>query len=192
MKIKNFLILIGPPGSGKGTQGKLLAGVLDYTYLSLGATLREYAKRDTREAMQVKESIDNGHIIPDDIIRHIFHETITLIKPSNGLILDGFPRDVHQISILDEGIGKYRVDRVRAAFIDLPKAQVIKRLAERRGIEARADDTPDVIHTRFREYDEKTHPLVDYFDRQHKLVRINGDQSIERVHADLVRKLTHE
>jgi adenylate kinase len=189
MKIKNFLILVGPPGSGKGTQGKLLAPILGYNYLSLGQTLREYAKRKDANAKQIKKLINSGMIVPDEMISGVLHDAVKALPKAQGLILDGFPRDIDQVKILDEAIAKYKVERVKAAFIDVPKHKLIQRLKQRK--DSRADDNPEVIDTRFREYDEKTHPLVDYFDRQHKLIKIHGDQEVEQVHAEILRKLDH-
>ncbi|MBX4187610.1 MAG: nucleoside monophosphate kinase [Candidatus Doudnabacteria bacterium] len=189
MKIKNFLILIGPPGSGKGTQGKLLAPILNYNYLSLGQTLRDYAKGKEDEAKQVKKLINAGKIIPDAMISVISHSAIKILPKAEGLILDGFPRDIDQTNILDELISKYKVERVKAVFIDVPKAKVLERLLHRK--DSRTDDNAEVIETRFKEYDEKTHPILEYFDRQHKLIKIHGDQSIEQVHAEILKKLEH-
>lgn len=191
MKIKNIIILIGPPGSGKGTQGKLLAPILKYNYFSMGSALRKYAKSQSKNAKEVKAIIEAGRIIPDDMIRSIFHDTIKALPKSEGLILDGFPRDIQQVSIFDEAISDYKVDRVKAVFIDVPKIKVLNRLQKRGSIESRADDNPEIIETRFIEYDEKTFPLVSYFEKQHRLVRINGDQSVEEVHAEVLRKLAH-
>jgi adenylate kinase len=190
MKIKNFLILIGPPGSGKGTQGKLLAPILDYNYLSLGQTLREISRRKHDErANQIKKLINKGMIIPDEMINNIVLETIKNLPREEGVILDGFPRDIEQVSILDEAIAKFNVDRVKAIFIDVPKIKLLQRLKLRQ--DARADDDPEVIETRFKEYDKKTHPILDYFDKQHKLLKVNGDQTVEEVHADILKKLDH-
>ncbi|HYC79689.1 MAG TPA: nucleoside monophosphate kinase [Candidatus Binatia bacterium] len=191
MKIKNLLILIGPPGSGKGTQGKLLSPILEFNYLSLGQTLRQYAKQKTPEAKEIKKLINAGHIIPDATIKRIFFEAIKTLPKAKGLILDGFPRDIDQVNILDEAIGKYKVHRLKAIFIDVPKVKVLQRLQKREDTESRADDNPEVIETRFQEYDEKTYPLVKYFEKQHRLIRIHGDQTIENVHAEIVRKLAH-
>lgn len=191
MKIKNLILLIGPPGSGKGTQGQLLAPLLGYNYLSMGQTLRNITKQDTPQAQQIKTLIDAGHIIPDDMIRDIFHSTVQALPPAEGLILDGFPRDVHQVNILNELLNAHQVENVRAVFIDVPKIKVIDRIKQRARLENRADDDPEIIHTRFLEYDEKTHPLVDYFERHHWLARVDGDQPIEKVHEVIMRKLGH-
>ncbi len=187
MKIKNVLILIGPPGSGKGTQGKLLAPILKYNYLSMGSTLREKAKSDK----EIKKIINAGKIIPDDIIKKIFFEAINELHKAAGVILDGFPRDIGQVNILDELLSKHKVDHVKAIFIDVPKSKVLERLKKREGIESRKDDDPEVIHTRFAEYDHKTFPLVAYFEKHHWLTRIHGDQSVEQVHAEIIRRLMH-
>jgi adenylate kinase len=191
MKIQNILILIGPPGSGKGTQGKLLVPILKYNYLSMGATLREHAKGKAPVDKKIKDIIDAGHIIPDTMIRKIFHDAVKALPKANGLILDGFPRDIGQVSILDEAFAKYGTEKVKVLFIDVPKAHVMARLRKREGIESRADDDPQVVETRFEEYDRKTYPLIEYFEKQHRLVHINGDQNIENVHAEILRKLSH-
>lgn len=191
MKIKNLLLLIGPPGSGKGTQGQLLAPKLGYNYLSMGQTLREITQRDTPLALQIKTIIDKGHIIPNDMIRDIFHQTVQALPPANGLILDGFPREIGQVDILNESLEKYEVDNIKAVFIDVPKIKVIERIKERAKLENRADDDPEIIHTRFLVYDKQTHPLVDYFEQHHWLTRVDGDQSIEHVHQDILKKLGH-
>lgn len=191
MKIKNILILIGPPGSGKGTQGKLLAPVLQYNYLSMGASLREFAKGKSPDAKKVKEIIDGGNIIPNSLIQKFFYDSIKAMPKSDGLILDGFPRDINQVSILDEALAKYGTQKVRVVFIDVPKIKVLSRLQKRGGIESRVDDDPEVIETRFQVYDRQTHPLLEYFEKQHRLVNINGDQSIENVHGEILRKLNH-
>lgn len=191
MKIKNLLLLIGPPGSGKGTQGKLLAPILNYNYLSMGSTLRKYTKLKTPKAKAIKELIDVGHIIPDNLIHAIFHETVKALPKADGLILDGFPRDIHQVNILDEAIRLYKVDKVKAIFIDVPKMSVMNRLVIRAQVQDRADDNAEVIHTRFEEYNEKTFPLVRYFEQHHWLTKVNGDQSIEKVHAEILSKLNH-
>jgi adenylate kinase len=191
MKIKNLLILIGPPGSGKGTQGKLLAPILEYNYLSLGQTLRQYSAGDSPHAAEIKKIIDSGLIIPDAAIKKIFFDAVKILPKAKGLILDGFPRDIDQVNILDEAILKYKIEKVKAIFIDVPKNNIMQRLLKREGIEARSYDNPEVIETRFREYDEKTYPMVKYFEQQHRLIRINGDQTVENVHAEIIRKLAH-
>jgi adenylate kinase len=187
MKIKNILILIGPPGSGKGTQGKLLAPILKYNYLSMGATLRQQAKSNK----DIKKLIDKGLIIPDNMIKKIFFETLKALPKAEGVILDGFPRDINQVSILDETISKYKVEKVKAIFIDVPKSKILARLKKRGSIESRKDDNPEVIETRFQEYDEKTYPLVHYFEKQHHLIKVHGDQTVENVHTEIMRRLSH-
>lgn len=191
MKIQNFLLLIGPPGSGKGTQGKLLAPILNYNYLSMGSTLRSFAKLKNPKAKEIKKLIDGGHIISDKLFQPIFYKTMDALPKAEGVILDGFPRDIHQVGVLDDAIKKYHVGKVKAIFLDVPKISVIKRLKERAKEEGRADDDPEAIHVRFEEYHEKTFPLVEYFEKHHWLTRIDGDQSIEKVHADILKKLSH-
>lgn len=187
-EIKNIIILLGPPGCGKGTQGKMLAPLLSYNYFSMGSTLRAYVGLKEKLSKQVKEVIEKGIIIPDDWIREIILEQFEKLPSADGLVLDGFPRDIHQVHVLDEIIVQFKVNRVKVLYIDVPKFKLLSRLGRREGIESRVDDDPVVIERRFEEYELKTSPLVSYFEKQHRLIRINGDQTIEQVHEEIKRK----
>jgi adenylate kinase len=188
MKLKHILVILGPPGSGKGTQGKLIAPILNYGYLSVGQFLREYSKKDTELARTIKEIIDAGKILPDSIFIQVFGEILQKIKDEEGVVFDGFPRDMDQVPLLEEMIRDLGIADVKVLFIDVPKEKLIERITHRE-IEGRADDDPKVIATRFDEYQKKSEPINKYFDKQGELVRINGDQGIEEVHNEIKSKL---
>jgi adenylate kinase len=189
MVIRNVIVILGPPGSGKGTQGKFLAQVLGYNYLSMGQYLREYSMRDTELAGKVQETIDSGRIIPDTWMTDIFGEAVENLPDAPGVILDGFPRDVGQAPILAEFLNKHNTQSLKVIFMEVSEDKLMQRLLNREGVESRADDEPSVIHTRFLEYENKTYPLKKYFEDKNVLVMINGDQSVHDVHAEIMKKL---
>jgi adenylate kinase len=189
--IKNVLVILGPPGSGKGTQGKMLAAFLNYNYLSMGQYLRQYSKRDTELAQQVKTTIDSGHIIKDEWMVRIFAEAIKDLPQAEGLILDGFPRDLGQAPILDIFLNEHGTTSLKVIFLEVAKEDLIKRIGQREkeNGEKRADDDNSIIHTRFEEYENKTYPLREYFKMKNVLIPINGNQPIEGTHQEILRKL---
>jgi len=187
---KKFIIMLGPPGSGKGTQGKLLAKVINFAYFSMGAVLRDYSRGDSEEAKFIKETIDGGRIIPDDLIKQIFEGQLKKYSDSEGIIIDGFPRDIAQVDILNDNIKKYNAS-TRVIFLDVPKEKLLERINERnaQAVEKRADDDPNLLHTRFEEYLQKTLPLVDYFQKAGILFRVEGNHPIEEVHQNILKQL---
>lgn len=191
MELRNILVILGPPGSGKGTQGKMLAPTLNYAYVSMGQYLRNYASRGTELSQKIKDMIDKGRIIPDEWIRIIFHEVMSsLPENTTGVILDGFPRDLAQAPLFEEAVKAFGVQVVRVIFIDVPENKLRERLKLRgESGSNRADDNPEIFNTRFEQFRTKTHPLRDYFASQSRLIDVNGDQSIEDVHAEIVKKL---
>jgi adenylate kinase len=191
MKIKNVIVILGPPGSGKGTQGKMLAAFLNYNYLSMGQYLRNYTLRETELARKVKAAIDSGKIIPDEWMVHIFKEAIENLPDAPGMLLDGFPRDIGQAPILDIFMQEHLTNSLKVLFLEVEKEDLLKRIEHREkvGHEMRADDDPKVISTRFEEYENKTFPLKKYFESKGVLIPINGNQSIEGTHHEIMQKL---
>ncbi|HYE22438.1 MAG TPA: adenylate kinase [Verrucomicrobiae bacterium] len=190
MVIENVIIILGPPGSGKGTQGKLLVPVLNYSYVSMGQVLRKYASEGTELGLRIKEVIDGGRIIPDEWIRVIFHEVMMSLPETQGVILDGFPRDLMQAPLLEEGVKDFGIQNIKVLFIEVPEEKLITRLTARQSTgEKRADDDPKIFRTRFEEYRTKTYPLKEYFKKRNELIEINGDQSVEDVHKEILSKL---
>lgn len=191
MKIQNVIVILGPPGSGKGTQGKMLAAFLNYNYLSMGQYLRQFAKNVTELAQKVEQTIDKGYIIPDEWMVHIFRTAIDELPHAEGVVLDGFPRDVGQAPILEAFMREHQTKTLKVLFLQVDKQDLIKRIAQRKtdSTEIRADDDPAIINTRFEQYEEKTYPLKQYFEDKKVLIPINGNQSIEATHDEIMNKL---
>jgi adenylate kinase len=191
MKIQNVIVILGPPGSGKGTQGKMLAAFLNYNYLSMGQYLRQYTTKDTELAKKIKETIDSGLIIRDEWMVQIFREAIDSLPQAKGIVLDGFPRDIGQAPILEEFMRMHETKSLKVLFLDVDKEDLIKRIGQREksAVVTRADDDPKIISTRFEEYKNKTFPLKKYFEDKGILIAINGNQSIEETHDEILKKL---
>ncbi|MBX4204709.1 MAG: nucleoside monophosphate kinase [Candidatus Doudnabacteria bacterium] len=189
--IKNVLVVLGPPGSGKGTQGKMLAPILKYNYLSMGQYLRQFSEGESELSQQVKQTIDSGRIIRDEWMTQIFPTAIAGLPDADGIILDGFPRDLGQTPILETFLREHQTENFKVLFLEVEKEDLIKRITQResQGGEMRADDNPEIISTRFEEYKNKTYPLKKYFEDRGVLITVNGNQPIEGTHQEILRKL---
>lgn len=177
MKIQPFYICImGPHGSGKGTQAKMLAGDLNLPHISTGNLYRRHVQRRTKLGQRVKVYLDEGQYVPDNITNVLMKKTIMNAKYKDGLILDGYPRTLNQADYL-HGLVKHLV----VVYINLSAHESFKRLLKR----ARVDDTEAIIKERFKNYQILTEPVLEYYRNQGQLITINGDQLINQVRADL-------
>lgn len=177
------IILLGPPGSGKGTQAKRLAETFGYVHLSTGDMLREEVKNNSELGRQAKSIMEKGELVPDELIVAMIQSR--LATKNGGVILDGFPRTVAQAEALDAMLSAAGKAIDRALLVDVSDNEVTQRLLGRAEIEGRADDTPDVVANRLEVYKQQTEPIVSYYSQAEKLTRINGEQTIEQVFADL-------
>jgi len=195
MKLQNIIVFMGAPGSGKGTQTKLLAEELGYEFFSTGELAREYAKQDTELGQRIKSIIDKGIILPIDIIREIFIKKLESILDSAGVILDGYPRTTEQADLLGELMNKYEIKNIKAIFLEVDKQHLLERISKRGQVQGRADDDPAAVEKRFDEYLLKTAPVKEYYEARGILIHINGDQaadmneSIQKVHQEIISKL---
>ena len=189
MQLQNVIVFMGAPGSGKGTQTKLLAVSLGYHYFSTGEISREYAKHDTDFGKKVKSIIDAGIILPIDIIQEIFIKKFESILGFPGVILDGYPRTTEQAQLLEELMHKFGIKKLKVIFLDVERQKLLDRLSLRGKGHGRADDEDIAVGKRFDEYIAKTAPVKDHYESQGKLIYINGDQTIEKVHQDILSKL---
>jgi adenylate kinase len=183
------LILLGPPGSGKGTQGERLQEDFRLPYYATGDILRAAVKEGTEIGNQAKEYMDRGDLVPDEVIIGVIAERVQGIEAADGFILDGFPRTVPQAEALDQKMKELRREMTAAILIDVPAEEVVRRLGGRRTCEenpghiyhvefdppkqegvcdldgakltVRDDDKPEVISKRLETYRNKTAPLVD-------------------------------
>ncbi len=203
------LILLGPPGSGKGTQGERLQEDFRLPYYATGDILRAAVKEGTEVGKQAKEYMDRGDLVPDQVIIGVIAERLQDEEASDGFILDGFPRTVPQAEALHGKMKELRREITAVLLIDVPEEEILRRLGGRRTCEknpghiyhvefdppkeegvcdidgakliVRDDDKPEVIKNRLAQYREKTEPLIDYYDERGILNRVDGRQSPDEV-----------
>ncbi len=197
------LVLLGPPGSGKGTQGERLQEDFRLPYYATGDILRLAVKEGTELGKKAKEYMDAGDLVPDEVIIGVIAERIATDEAADGFILDGFPRTSGQAEALDTEMKKLGRELTAVILIDVPEDEVVRRLGGRRTcakeghvfhlefeppekegvcdicggeLIIRDDDKPDVIRHRLEQYREKTEPLIDYYESGGALRKVDGSQ----------------
>jgi adenylate kinase len=183
------LLLIGPPGSGKGTQAIRLGAHLGVEHISSGELLRKHANEETGIGRTVKPLLDRGDLVPDGIVMDILRKPVETASRRGGYILDGFPRTVAQAEaayLVAREIGAW----VQVAlYLQVPRERLIERAMARGKAAGRTDDTLEVINHRLRVFDDLTLPLLDYYDNREILVTVDGDQSVDEVTASAIARL---
>lgn len=175
------IFMVGPQGSGKGTQGKVLAEKLGYFYWEMGEILREEAKKDTPFGRKVKSLIDAGHLLEDDELYRVLNSELPEVIKHQRILFDGVPRRVGQGAYLIHYLTQNGFTQFATVVIDVPKDESIKRLLERAHHEFRTDDTPEKIAYRLDLYDRETKPVIKFLQGIGDLFSIDGVGSIEEV-----------
>ena len=160
------IVLLGPPGSGKGTQAELLVGKLKLPHISTGELLRSAAKAGTELGQKAKMIIDRGELVSDEIMLGLITERLSRDDVESGFILDGYPRNINQAKALDEILERQGQSMVEVIHIDLDDELVVQRIAGRAAQEHRSDDVEEVVRNRLRIYTEQTAPVVELLCRQ--------------------------
>jgi len=190
------LILLGPPGAGKGTQAQRLIHKHGIVQLSTGEMLRAAVAAETPVGLQAKDIMASGALVPDEIVIGIISDRLDQPDMKNGFILDGFPRTVPQAAALDELLKKkhIKLDAVvelrvnESALLDRVETRVAEMRA--RGEEVRIDDTPEVLSKRLANYRTLTEPLIHYYSERRKLLTVDGMMTIEHVTREINRILS--
>jgi len=175
------IVILGAPGSGKGTQAKMLVGNLGVPHISTGVLLRNAAKRGTELGLLAKSIIDKGELLPDNIMSDMIEERLGRDDVANGFILDGYPRNVAQAKSLDAMLERLGRPVQEIIHIDVDPEQIIKRLAKRQKLEGRVDDAEITVRNRMRVYAEQTAPVADYYEVSGRLTRVLGDGAKEEI-----------
>ena len=183
--MKTFVVLMGAPGAGKGTQAKKLESSLGLPQVSTGDLFRANLKNETALGKLARTFMDKGELVPDEVTVAMVRDRLSQPDCENGAILDGFPRTTAQAEALDALLSEFSAKIAVVPFIDVNQDVLVGRLAKRAEIEGRADDNEEAIRVRMEVYQSETAPLLDYYDKKGLLVKINGEQSIEAVTADL-------
>ena len=211
-----ILILLGPPGAGKGTQAKRMVGDYDILHISTGDIFRENIKNETELGKQVKDILARGDLVSDDLTNGLVFKRLEQSDCANGFLLDGYPRNIAQAEALDEWLEKNNREVTKVIDIQADPEILIKRISGRRvcpncghsyhimneppkvegvcdecgsDIIQRPDDVEETVKSRIEIYEKQTAPLVDYYENQSKILYFDGNQSIEQVYNDVKNSL---
>src|SRR6185437_787925 len=190
------LILLGPPGSGKGTQAQKLIQQHGIIQLSTGEMLRAAVAAQTPVGLQAKDIMASGGLVPDDIVIGIISDRLDQPDAAKGFILDGFPRTVPQAEALDELLKKKHIRLDAVVELRVNESALLNRVETRvaemraRGEDVRVDDTPEVLSKRLANYRTMTEPLIPYYSEPRKLLTVDGMMTIEHVTREINRILS--
>jgi adenylate kinase len=175
------IVLMGAPGSGKGTQAALIVKEMGLPHISTGDLLRAAVASGSDLGKQAKAVMDRGELVSDDIVLGLLEERLEQDDAARGFILDGYPRNIAQAEALDALLERLGQPVDEALQIDIDEDQVVERIAKRAALEGRSDDTEETVRNRLNVYAEQTAPVVDFYARKGVLSRVLGDGSIEEV-----------
>ena len=180
--MKNHLLFLGAPGAGKGTQAELLSQSTSYLHLSTGELLRKEIEMNTALGSQVKDIINRGELVNDELVLKIVKQNL---HNNKGWILDGYPRNLSQANSLNEVLIEINQPLEVVFYLDIPEEVLIKRLLLR----GRKDDTENTIRTRVDIYKKTTEPLIQYFKDLSLLKYINADRDLKTISSDIKQKM---
>jgi adenylate kinase len=185
------IVILGPPGAGKGTQGKLIAKDADIPHVNTGDIFRAECAAGTELGNKVKSIIDAGDLVPDELTSEIVRARLEQDDTSEGFVLDGFPRTLAQAAALDRALAQSdRGDLSVVLDFELPDEMALERLLGRASVEGRSDDAPDKVQHRLDVYHQQTEPLVEYYRARDLLVPIHADASVDDVFAEVQQVLS--
>ncbi|QWT24078.1 adenylate kinase [Subtercola sp. PAMC28395] len=183
------ILLMGPPGVGKGTQSKRLAESISVPAISTGDLFREQVALGTPLGMEVDALIHGGKYVPDEIVNAVVAERLARPDAAEGFILDGYPRTLEQVGQLENTLAQLGTVLDAALLLSVGEAQIRERLAERARVEGRLDDTPEVIRVRLNTYELQTAPLAKAFEERGILHRVFGEGTPDEVAGRISRSL---
>jgi len=185
------IIIFGPPGAGKGTVSKKIAEDFGFRHISTGDIIRKNQEEKTKIGLLADRLSDKGNLLPDNAVNEMIKQEIIDDNNSKGFIFDGFPRTAGQSKMLDQFLHKRKTPINTIIHMDADKYIVKTRILERRKTSGRKDDTADVFETRWAAYQKVTIPAITYFESRGKVSRVNGEQTIDEVYAN-IEKIINE
>jgi adenylate kinase len=183
------VLLLGPQGSGKGTQAKRIQAEYGIPHIATGEILRDAIADETDLGRRVKPIVESGRLVPDDLMIDLIRERLGEEDADGGFILDGFPRTLAQANALDDMLAEIGRDLSIVFGFQLDDEIGIQRMTKRAQIENRKDDTPEAIAERLRLYHEQTEPLIGHYRAQGNLVGIHADRTIDEVFSEVQEAL---
>jgi adenylate kinase len=178
-----LVILLGPPGVGKGTQCQRLATRFGWTVISTGEQLRAAIRNRTPLGAEAKTYIDAGQLVPDEVMNGLVREILAHTADDQDILFDGFPRTTEQAQTLDEYSADFHRPIRHVLLLAVDEAELRRRLLDRASKEGRSDDTPATITTRLETYHRQTEPLIQYYHRRGLLREVRGDGTPDEVFA---------
>lgn len=175
------IVLLGPPGSGKGTQAALLHDQLGLVHISTGVLLRDAVGRGTELGRKAKGYMDAGELVPDDLVLDLLEQRLGRDDVSSGFILDGYPRNLAQVEALENVLDRIGQPVDIAITVAVDEGEIVERLSKRAIEEGRSDDTEEVIRNRMRVYDGQTAPVAQHYAARGQLRKVNGMGEIGEV-----------
>jgi adenylate kinase len=186
------LVLLGAPGSGKGTQAARLKDHLQVPHISTGDLLRAEVAAGSPLGLQAKEVMARGELVSDAILLGMLEDRFSRDDTKGGFILDGYPRNPAQADALDALLGRIRQPMDYAVQLEVPVELLVERIAGRAKAEGRADDSPESVRTRLRVYDEQTAPVIEFYRQHGQLTVVDGVGSLDEVFTRIVEAIAPE
>ncbi|HMA15562.1 MAG TPA: adenylate kinase [Kiloniellaceae bacterium] len=186
------LVLLGAPGSGKGTQAARLKEYLQVPHISTGDLLRAEVAAGSPLGLQAKEVMARGELVSDDILLGMLRERFSRADTGAGFILDGYPRNLSQAAALDELLGSLGQKFDAAVQLAVDNEQIVERLAGRAKAEGRADDNPEAVRKRLEVYDAQTAPVIEFYRQQGQLTVVDGVGQLDEVFNRIIEAIAPE
>lgn len=184
------LVLLGPPGSGKGTQATRLKDYLKVPHISTGDLLRAEVAAGSALGLQAKEVMARGELVSDAILLGMLESRLAKEDAKPGFILDGYPRNLAQAGALDQLLARLGQSFDAAVQLEVPTELLVERIAGRAQAEGRADDNPDSVRKRLQVYTDQTAPVIDFYRQRGVLTVVDGVGELDQVTARLIEALT--
>ncbi|WP_242101419.1 adenylate kinase [Lysobacter sp. M2-1] len=183
------LVLLGAPGSGKGTQAARLKGHLQVPHISTGDLLRAEVAAGSKLGLEAKEIMARGELVSDAILLGMLESRFSQADTAGGFILDGYPRNLAQAGALDGLLQRIGQPMDYAVQLDVPTELLVERIAGRAQAEGRADDSPESVRTRLRVYEQQTAPVIEFYRQHGQLTVVDGVGSLDQVFTRIVEAI---
>jgi adenylate kinase len=183
------LVLLGPPGSGKGTQAARLKDFLKVPHISTGDLLRAEVAAGTELGKQAKAVMDAGNLVSDEILLGMLESRLSQADVANGFILDGYPRNLAQADALDRLLQRIGQPMDAAVQLEVPTDLLVERIAGRAKAEGRTDDNPESVRKRLQVYEDSTAPVINFYKQQGRLTVVDGVGELDEVTDRLIKAL---